>query len=814
MKRTLAVLSSAALLLTMLSVMITTVYAAAPITYTVESVQHTGAIAQEEELTVNVSSSELASFYGAALTVNYDSAQLELVTAEAAGWLGDILWGNPVDTSTAGKIVVNASNMFPFSSAADEVFLTVTFKALADIETDAVLTLTDATVTQGSGMFGQTAIAEAADVVDGGFVIADDSTTTTESEPSDTTTASDTTTETAGLTDTTNVETTTELVTSSTGETTDTTTTAVMTYTVQTVEHSGAVATDEEIWIDVYGSELSSFYKTAFTVTYDDTQFALSNYEKDGFLAEVNNATIDTDTAGEIAVSINNNRNALSCAADEVVLTLVFKALVDIEDDAVIGLSAATVTLERRPGSTAFDAATVNGGVKILPIITGTSVTLDTTETTGESTTTDTMPDPTETILSTTAVTTGDTTVSTDATDTTTVATAESTTTVATTAEVTSTATETDTTTSGTDTSASVTESTTETTESQTTTSATVTTAEGTEILFTVGTVEYALSKLSVGTLIEVPLSATALDAFAEMSMTVRYDSDKLQYVACSKTTEETWFENGDVTEDTAGQLILEVSLGFGSFGGNLQSNGGVFATLIFKVKSDLAAGDILALTAENPAVVDRRGRDIAADCISGAILVAPETTTSSEVTTGTTAPTDGSTTAPTANTTTTPTTATTETSASTDATAEPTTSTTESTDSTTETTESTTVTDPTTTTTVEPTATTTIETAAPTETTTATESTASTEVTESTETTESTTAPTDAAPEKGNGDTDGNGTINIQDAVQCYYHVNGKIVLKEDAQARADVSDPIGSLTIRDAVTVYYLVNGKIDTL
>lgn len=62
----------------------------------------------------------------------------------------------------------------------------------------------------------------------------------------------------------------------------------------------------------------------------------------------------------------------------------------------------------------------------------------------------------------------------------------------------------------------------------------------------------------------------------------------------------------------------------------------------------------------------------------------------------------------------------------------------------------------------------------------------------------------------KGNGDTDASGTLNITDAVQAYYHVNGKITLEADAQKRADVAQLYGTLNIQDAVTIYYTVNGK----
>lgn len=66
---------------------------------------------------------------------------------------------------------------------------------------------------------------------------------------------------------------------------------------------------------------------------------------------------------------------------------------------------------------------------------------------------------------------------------------------------------------------------------------------------------------------------------------------------------------------------------------------------------------------------------------------------------------------------------------------------------------------------------------------------------------------PVDPVP--ADGDVSGDGTVNITDAVQLYYHVNGKITLDEAALARGDVASPEG-VTIADAVMIYYLVNGK----
>ncbi len=64
---------------------------------------------------------------------------------------------------------------------------------------------------------------------------------------------------------------------------------------------------------------------------------------------------------------------------------------------------------------------------------------------------------------------------------------------------------------------------------------------------------------------------------------------------------------------------------------------------------------------------------------------------------------------------------------------------------------------------------------------------------------------------DKVEGDVTGDGTVNIMDAVQLYYHVNGKTTLSEDALARGDVAAPAGNVNITDAVMVYYFVNGKI---
>ncbi len=67
------------------------------------------------------------------------------------------------------------------------------------------------------------------------------------------------------------------------------------------------------------------------------------------------------------------------------------------------------------------------------------------------------------------------------------------------------------------------------------------------------------------------------------------------------------------------------------------------------------------------------------------------------------------------------------------------------------------------------------------------------------------------SAAHDGTGDIDGNGMLSIMDAVQLYYHVNGKITLSDTENA--DITRD-GKINIADAVALYYHVNGKIDTL
>lgn len=57
-------------------------------------------------------------------------------------------------------------------------------------------------------------------------------------------------------------------------------------------------------------------------------------------------------------------------------------------------------------------------------------------------------------------------------------------------------------------------------------------------------------------------------------------------------------------------------------------------------------------------------------------------------------------------------------------------------------------------------------------------------------------------------GDVNGDFTVNVTDAVQLYYHVNGKLTLTDEVLANAGlVSD---SVSIADAAKLYYFVNGK----
>lgn len=60
-------------------------------------------------------------------------------------------------------------------------------------------------------------------------------------------------------------------------------------------------------------------------------------------------------------------------------------------------------------------------------------------------------------------------------------------------------------------------------------------------------------------------------------------------------------------------------------------------------------------------------------------------------------------------------------------------------------------------------------------------------------------------------GDVNGDDSVTIADAVQLYYHVNGRIVLDEVSLLHGDVALPENEITIADAVTLYYYVNGKL---
>ncbi len=59
-------------------------------------------------------------------------------------------------------------------------------------------------------------------------------------------------------------------------------------------------------------------------------------------------------------------------------------------------------------------------------------------------------------------------------------------------------------------------------------------------------------------------------------------------------------------------------------------------------------------------------------------------------------------------------------------------------------------------------------------------------------------------------GDVTRDGKVNINDAVQLYYHVNGKVTLDSVSLLFADVTKPDGTINIADAVMLYFTVNGK----
>lgn len=64
-------------------------------------------------------------------------------------------------------------------------------------------------------------------------------------------------------------------------------------------------------------------------------------------------------------------------------------------------------------------------------------------------------------------------------------------------------------------------------------------------------------------------------------------------------------------------------------------------------------------------------------------------------------------------------------------------------------------------------------------------------------------------------GDVNMDGSVNIQDAVMMYYHVNGKTQLTEEQIWYGDVAEPYDNIgNIQDAVLIYYFVNGKIDSV
>ncbi len=65
--------------------------------------------------------------------------------------------------------------------------------------------------------------------------------------------------------------------------------------------------------------------------------------------------------------------------------------------------------------------------------------------------------------------------------------------------------------------------------------------------------------------------------------------------------------------------------------------------------------------------------------------------------------------------------------------------------------------------------------------------------------------------PDFDKGDINTDGKVTIMDAVQLYYHVNGKTLLADTT--RADINGD-GKINITDAVTLYYYVNGKVGAI
>lgn len=62
-------------------------------------------------------------------------------------------------------------------------------------------------------------------------------------------------------------------------------------------------------------------------------------------------------------------------------------------------------------------------------------------------------------------------------------------------------------------------------------------------------------------------------------------------------------------------------------------------------------------------------------------------------------------------------------------------------------------------------------------------------------------------------GDIDGNGKVELVDALQLFYHVNNKIVIDEAQLPVADI-DGSGTIELVDALQAFYFVNNKISAL
>ncbi len=60
--------------------------------------------------------------------------------------------------------------------------------------------------------------------------------------------------------------------------------------------------------------------------------------------------------------------------------------------------------------------------------------------------------------------------------------------------------------------------------------------------------------------------------------------------------------------------------------------------------------------------------------------------------------------------------------------------------------------------------------------------------------------------------DINGDGKLNIKDALMVYYYVNGKAQLTDEELSRADYSGD-GKINIKDALQIYYLVLGAINS-